>query len=78
MRIPQGPIKDQIIECGNRTMAPNTLPTESDPDPKPPERPIMKLFAYLRQSMSLVQNDTRPPYHYLLAHPFQQIKNKLR
>jgi len=48
MRIPQGPIKDQIIECGNRTMAPNTLPTESDPDPKPPERPIMKLFAYLR------------------------------
>ena len=48
MSIPQGPVKNQIIECGNRTMAPNTLPTESDPDPKPPERPIMKLFAYLR------------------------------
>ncbi|KAA1089323.1 mediator complex subunit [Puccinia graminis f. sp. tritici] len=48
MSIPQGPVKNQIIECGNRTMAPNTLPTEADPDPKPPERPIMKLFAYLR------------------------------
>ncbi|PLW17180.1 hypothetical protein PCANC_08220 [Puccinia coronata f. sp. avenae] len=48
MCIPQGPIKDQIIECGNRVMAPSTLSPESDPDPKPPERPIMKVFAYLR------------------------------
>jgi hypothetical protein len=53
MCIPQGPIKDQIIECGNRVMAPSTLSPESDPDPKPPERPIMKVFAYLRQSLSL-------------------------
>ncbi|POW04618.1 hypothetical protein PSTT_10249 [Puccinia striiformis] len=48
MGIPQGAVKNQIIESGNRIMAPVDLPTESDPDPKPPERPIMKLFAYLR------------------------------
>lgn len=48
MAIPQGPVKNQIVELGNRIMAPSALPTESNSNPPPPERPIMKLFAYLR------------------------------
>ncbi|CAH7667443.1 mediator complex subunit MED14-domain-containing protein [Phakopsora pachyrhizi] len=45
--IPQGPVRDQIIEMGNRLMTPGA-PTELDPEPKPPERALMKLYAYLR------------------------------
>ncbi|KAG0144758.1 hypothetical protein CROQUDRAFT_659573 [Cronartium quercuum f. sp. fusiforme G11] len=45
---PQGAAKQHIIEMANSCMAP-CAPTESDPEPKPPERPLMKLFAFLRE-----------------------------
>ncbi|MBW0464665.1 hypothetical protein O181_004380 [Austropuccinia psidii MF-1] len=44
---PQGLARDQIIELGNQIMAP-TGQTTSNQNPKPPPRPLMKLFAFLR------------------------------
>lgn len=44
-----GDAKQSIIEAANHGMAHCSLPTEANPNPKPPARPLMRLFAFLRE-----------------------------